>query len=73
MSKELTLRRILEEPDFVKCIKYNNSLNKYLAANEKIEDSTIARLLMLTEEEVEEIYQEAIDILRQGMLESNKE
>jgi len=73
VSKELTIKRILEDPDFIKCAKYNNSLNKYLVANENVEDSAIARLLMLTEEEVEEIYQEAVDLLRQGMVGSGKE
>ena len=73
MSKELTIKRILEEPDFIKCIKFNNSLNKYLAANENVDDSVIARLLMLSEEEVEEIYQEAVDILRKNMVGSGKD
>jgi hypothetical protein len=73
VSKELILKRILEEPDFIKCVKFNNSLNKYLLANESADDSVIARLLMLTEEEVEEIYQEAVDILRKSMVGSGKE
>jgi hypothetical protein len=73
VSKELTIKRILEDPDFIKCAKYNNSLNKYLAANENVKDPVIAKLLMLTEEEVEEIYQEAVDILKNGMVGSKKE
>lgn len=70
MLKELMVKRILEDPDFVKCSKYGNSLAKYLSDNSgDIKDKTIARLLILSsEEEVEKIYQEAIDILKRNAL-----
>lgn len=74
MSKENVKRRILEETDFVKSYKYGNSLNKFLSRNTKeLDDSTIARLLMIEKYEVEEIYQKAIEILKKGMIGENDE
>ena len=73
VSKLDLKKRMLEDPDFIKCLGYGNSLNKYLAENRNdLENSTIARLLMLTEEEVENIYQECIDKLKVGMVESEE-
>ncbi len=64
----------MEDPDFIKSVKHGNSLNKFLARNtEDLKAKAIARLLMITEEEVEEIYQEAIDMLRSDMVESNSD
>jgi len=69
MVKELMMKRVMEEPDFVKCSKYGNSLVKYLSGNSgEIKDKTIARLLMIAEDDVERIYQEAVDILRRGVV-----
>jgi hypothetical protein len=72
--KEDFKKRILEDPDFIKCFKCSNSLSKFLASSSKtLENSTIAKLLMLTEKEVEEIYQEAVDKLKEGVVESGSE
>lgn len=74
VSKEDIKRRILEEPDFIKSHKHGNSLAKFLTRNPKeLDDSAIARLLMITEEEVEEIYQKSIDFLKKAMLSSDDE
>ena len=71
MSNDDIKKRILEDPDFIKYFKYGNSLSKFLTRNqEALENNTIARLLMLTEKEVEDIYKEAIDKLREGMVDS---
>jgi hypothetical protein len=68
MLKELIMQKIKEDPDFVKCSKHGNSLIKYLSANPgEIKDKTIARLLMVSEEEIEKIYQEAIDLLKRDV------
>ena len=68
-NKEDLKKRILEENDFIKAYKYGNSLNKFLSRNTKeLDDTTIARLLMIDKDEVEEIYQKAVDILRNGMV-----
>lgn len=74
VSKEDVKKRILEEPDFVKAYKYGNSLSKFLARNTKeLDDATIARLLMIEKYEVEEIYQEAVELIKKGMLDSTNE
>jgi hypothetical protein len=71
-NKEDLKKRILEESDFVKSYKHSNSLNKFLARNTKeLDDSTIARLLMIDKDEVEVIYQKAVEMLKKGMGEEN--
>lgn len=62
-------RRIATEEDYIRCPKFGNSLNKFTLKNsEGVENSTIARLLMMPEEEVEKIYQDAIKMLREDMV-----
>jgi len=74
VSKEDVKKRILEESDFVKSYKYGNSMSKFLSRNTKVlDDSTIARLLMIEKDEVEEIYQKAVDFLRNHMVQSEEE
>lgn len=74
MAKEDIKRKILEDPDFIKSYKHGNSLAKFLLRNPgHIEDATIARLLMITEEEVQEIYDKSVDFLKLQMLESKDE
>jgi hypothetical protein len=74
VDKEEFKKRILEEPDFIKCLKCSNSLTRYLTRNPKeADDSTIARLLMISEEEVDVLYKEAIDFLKLGMVDSVNE
>lgn len=71
MDKSEIQRRILEEEDYVRCPKLGNSLNKFTSKNpEGVENSTIARLLLMAEEEVENAYQEAVAILRRAMAEN---
>lgn len=68
MEKNEILKKILEEEDYIRCPKFSNSLNKFTEKNDGgVENSTIARLLMMTEEEVERVYQEAIQKLRDDM------
>jgi hypothetical protein len=70
VAKEDIKKRIMEDPEFVKCAKYGNSLTKFLSNNkDNLENSVIARLLMLTEQEVEDIYKECVDKLRDGVAE----
>lgn len=74
VAKEDLKKRILEEPDFIKCHKHGNSLARYLTRNPNhLEDAAIARLLMIDEEEVEKLYQKSIDIIKKGILESENE
>jgi hypothetical protein len=67
MDKAEILKKILEEEDYIRCPKFSNSITKFTEKNETSENPTIARLLMLSEEEVERIYQEAIQTLREDM------
>lgn len=68
MNKDEVLKKILEEEDYIKCPKCSNSLNKFMMKNsDGVKNSIIGRLLMMTEQEVEEIFQEAIKILRKDM------
>jgi hypothetical protein len=68
VDKNELYRKIRQEVDYIRCPKCGNSLAKFLARNtEGVENSTIARLLMISEDEVEKIYGEAVRMLRVGM------
>jgi hypothetical protein len=68
MEKNEILKKILEEEDYIRCPKFSNSLNRFTERNDNgVENATISRLLMMSEEEVERVYQEAIRWLRQDM------
>lgn len=72
MDKEEILKRVKEEEDYIRCPKCSNSLAKFLAKNsEGVENNVIARLLMIPEEKVEELYQEAVQQLRAEMVEED--
>ena len=69
MDKEDISKRVAEEEDYIRCPKFSNSLSKFLAKNsEGVENSVIARLLMIPEEKVEEVYGEAVQQLRKEMV-----
>ena len=62
-------KKIREEEDFIHAPKFGNSLNKFLAKNgDPLQNNTIGRLLMISEEEVEQIYEESVVILREEMI-----
>lgn len=74
VDKNEMQRKVKEELDFVKAPKFQNSLTKYLAKTDKIpENGAIGRLLMITSDEVEVLYQESIVSLRKEMLEDGKD
>lgn len=61
-------KKVREEEDFVHAPKFGNSLNKFLAKNDNLlENTTIGRLLLLSDKEVEAIYQESIVELKKEM------
>lgn len=65
INKEDIQKRINEEEDFIYCPKHGNSLSKFVLMNpDGAKDHSIARFLMISEEEVEKIYQEAVELLR---------
>lgn len=62
-------KKVREEEDFIHSPKFGNSMKKYLAKMENPpENTTIGRLLLLSEEEVERLYQESVVILREKIL-----
>lgn len=68
IDKDEMQKKIKLEEDYIRCPKFGNSLSKFTMKNsEGVENSTIARLLMISEEEVEKMYQEAIEILKKDM------
>jgi hypothetical protein len=69
MDRDDISKRVTEEEDYIRCPKFSNSLSKFLAKNsEGVENSVIARLLMIPEEKVEEVYGEAVQQLRKEMV-----
>lgn len=62
-------KKVREEDDFIHSPKFGNSLKRFLAKMDNPpENTTIGRLLLLSEEEVERLYQESVVILRKKML-----
>lgn len=60
---------IQESEDYIRCPKCGNSLSRFLMKNpDGIENATISRLLMIPEEQVEKVYEEAIEMLRKDMV-----
>lgn len=71
IDKTEILRKIATEEDYIRCPKFGNSLNKFINKNsEGTDNETIARFLMTSEEEVENIYQEAVQMLREDMIDN---
>lgn len=61
-------KKILEDEDFIHAPKFGNSLNKFLAKTENLlENGAIGRLLLVTAEEVERLYQESVIRLKKEM------
>jgi hypothetical protein len=68
VDKSELYRKIREDADYIRCPKCGNSLSKFLSRNpDGIENSAIARLLMVTESEVDKLYNDAVRMLRAGM------
>lgn len=68
MEKSDMEKRVREDEDFIHSPKHQNSLNKYLAKMENpLENGAIGRLLLITSEEVEDLYQESVIELKERM------
>jgi hypothetical protein len=68
MDKEEIQKRIAEDEDYIRSPKNSNSMAKFLAKNTNgVDDSAIGRLLIMTEEKVKKIYEEAVEFLRKKM------
>ena len=68
MDKNEMQEKIRTIEDFIHSPKHKNSLDNFLAKNENpLENGTIARLLAMTPDEVEAIYQESIKEFKKEM------
>ena len=68
VEKSEMQKKIREVEDLIHAPKCQNSLSRFLAKTENpLENSTIARLLLIPEEEVQAIYEESVAILREEM------
>lgn len=71
MDKEEIKNKIVQEEDYIRCPKCSNSLLKFMARNsDGVENKVIARLLLIPEEKVEELYKQAVDMLKAEMKEN---
>lgn len=63
------LKKIQEHPDFIYAPRYKNSLMNFLKNNPQgTEDfATIAKMLLLTEEQVRELYRSAIQKIQMSL------
>ena len=65
-------RKIREEEDYIDCPKYKNSIKiliekKYPDGIQEKDNEVIAKVLNMTEEEVEEVYNSAINKLKANL------
>lgn len=67
-NKEKLKEKIKNEEDFIYCPRLGNSLNKFKEKNpDGVDDDKIAKVLLLNTEEVESIFQSAINKIRKGL------
>lgn len=72
-DKEKTKQKIQEDPDFIVSEKYNNSLEEFCQRHDEgVDNSHIAKVLLMTEEEVQETYEEAVASLKEFMGEADE-
>lgn len=63
-----TKQKIIEDEDFIYCPRLGNSLNKLIEKNpEGVEDDRIARVLLISEKEVKDIFTRAVSKIRNKM------
>lgn len=61
-------KRIEEEEDFIYCPRLKNSLNALVQKNPMgIDNERIAKVMLITEEEVEELYNSAVEKIKRGL------
>lgn len=69
MDRNELSARVTTDEDYIRCPKFGNSLSRFINKNpDGIENDAIARLLLTTEEEVNRLYEEAVALLREEML-----
>jgi hypothetical protein len=63
------IKQLIEtDEDFIYCPRLGNSLDKFIDNHpDGVDEDRIAKVLMMTEEEVREIFEQALKKLRKGM------
>lgn len=69
MENNDIINKILNDEDYIRSPKFADSLSAFLNKNpDGVENPMIAKLLMMSEDEVEKTFQEAISMLREKMV-----
>jgi hypothetical protein len=69
MDRDDVKKRIRDEEDYIRCPKFGNSLARLRSKHpDGVEDHMIAKILMLTEQEIQGLYDEAVEMLKEGIL-----
>jgi len=67
-DKKTTKEKILSDEDFIYCPRLGNSLKNLIDKNpEGIDNERISKVLLITEEEVEDIYNSVLEKFRKIM------
>lgn len=71
-DKEIIKKRIIEEEDFIYCPRLGNSLSKLIEKYpDGIEDERIEKVLLISPQELKEIYESAIKKLKKSFDKGN--
>ena len=72
MDENNVKKKINEEVDYIYAPKFGNSISKFIAkTGNPLKNGAIAKLLLISEKEVEELYQESIVELRKEMVDED--
>jgi len=67
-SENSTKDKILNNPDYIYAPRYKNSLKNIIESNpEGLDNKAIAKVLLITEEEVEQLYAKAVVSLQKAL------
>lgn len=67
MSNEVN-KRILEDEDYIKHSKSYDSLKRFMAQYpDGVDDLMISRILLMTEDQVKEYYEQAVQLLKEEL------
>jgi hypothetical protein len=67
-NKEDVKELIMEDEDFIHCPRLGNSASKLIEKNpDGVSEERIAKVLLMTEEEVEDFFESALEKLREAI------
>lgn len=73
-DKKTIKEKISKDEDFIYCPRLNNSLESLMDKNpDGVDDERIKRVLLIGDEELEDIYESALDKLRDALGVENHE